>query len=113
MCIKEESRQTRRALFSLLLFESSLFLFLSKSQNSGLKKFGIWFGAKMKEQNMEKLAMHACDLFVHEKEKNMLSSLSLPGTYNYDQIALIAFNIAVCFGNGSSLLCCIVCKDKL
>ena len=37
---------------------------------------------------MEKLAMHACDLFVHEKEKNMLSSLSLPGTYNYDQIAL-------------------------
>ena len=63
---------------------------------------------------MEKLAMHACDdLFVHEKEKNMLSSLSLPGTYNYDQIALIAFNIAVCFGNGSSLLCCIVCKDKL
>lgn len=42
MCIKEESRQTRRALFSLLLFGSSLFLFLSKSQNSGLKKFGIW-----------------------------------------------------------------------
>ena len=70
MCIKEESRQTRRALFSLLLFESSLFLFLSKSQNSGLKKFGIWFGAKTKEQTMEKLAMHACDdyLFIRKKK---------------------------------------------
>ena len=71
MCIKEESRQTRRALFSLLLFESSLFLFLSKSQNSGLKKFGIWFGAKTKEQNMEKLAMHACDDYLFMRKKKI------------------------------------------
>ena len=71
MCIKEESRQTRRALFSLLLFGSSLFLFLSKSQNSGLKKFGIWFGAKKKEQNMEKLAMHACDDYLFMRKKKI------------------------------------------
>ena len=71
MCIKEESRQTRRALFSLLLFGFSLFLFLSKSQNSGLKKFGIWFGAKKKEQNMEKLAMHACDDYLFMRKKKI------------------------------------------
>jgi|TARA_B100000287_G_C20354981_1_gene671427 hypothetical protein len=99
-------------LFSPSFCSGSLsFSFSQNRKIQGLKNLA--FGAQTKEQNMEKLAMHACDLFVHEKEKNMLSSLSLPGTYNYDQIALIAFNIAVCFGNGSSLLCCIVCKDKL
>ena len=62
---------------------------------------------------MEKLVDAYDDDYLFMREKNMFSSLLLPGTYNYDQIALIAFNIAVCFGNGSSLLCCIVCKDKL
>ena len=69
MCIKEESRQTRRALFSLLLFGSSLFLFLSKSQNSGLKKFGIWSTNERAKQWKNWRCMHVTIYLFMRKKK--------------------------------------------
>ena len=51
MYIKEESRQTRRALFSLLLFGPLSFSFSQNRKIQGLKNLE-------QEQNMENLAMH-------------------------------------------------------
>ena len=65
MCIKEESRQTRRAVFSGPLS----FSFSQNRKIQGLKNLA--FGAQTKEQNMEKLAMHACDDYLFMRKKKI------------------------------------------